>query len=62
MTKNNLAIKPIKDLFLQVFWGLIISKINEQEKKDLKSDMLKYCGMDIYEMIEIFNKFNQLVN
>ena len=41
-------------------WPVLIGNdIGEQEKKDLKSDMLKYCGLDTYGMVEIFRILNE---
>lgn len=43
-------------------WPELIAKNqNEQEKKNLKNDMLKYCELDTFAMVEIFRILNELV-
>ena len=43
-------------------WPVLIGNdLNEQEKKDLKSDMLKYCELDTFAMVEIFRVLSELV-
>ncbi len=43
-------------------WPMLIgSDLGKQEKKDLRNDMLKYCELDTFAMVEIFKKLNELV-
>ena len=40
---------------------LIGDELNEQEKQDLKNDMLKYCALDTFAMVEIFRVLKEKV-
>ncbi|MFH0923612.1 MAG: DUF2779 domain-containing protein, partial [Candidatus Falkowbacteria bacterium] len=42
-------------------WPILIgSDLDEQEKKDLKNDMLKYCELDTFALVKILEKLTNL--
>ena len=39
---------------------LSLSSLSKKDEKILRSNMLKYCGLDTYAMVKIFNKLKEL--